>query len=77
MAECAVQTHKLVTIKGEADMKIGKRTIGMLGIATAVLLATSACSGGLLGGGDTNKGNDSGPIKLGMVVPLSDRKSVV
>lgn len=52
-------------------MKFGKRTIGMLGIATAVLLATSACSGGLLGGGGSTGGTDSGPIKLGMVIPLS------
>lgn len=47
-----------------------KRTLGMLGVATAVLLATSACSGGLLGGGDTGD-SDSGPIKIGMIVPTS------
>ncbi|MEO7349727.1 MAG: branched-chain amino acid ABC transporter substrate-binding protein [Terrimesophilobacter sp.] len=51
-------------------MKFGKRTLGMLGVATAVLLATSACSGGLLGGGD-NGGNAAGPIKIGMIVPTS------
>ena len=49
-------------------MKFRKRTLGMLGIATAVLLATSACSGGLLSGGSSA---GAGPIKLGMVVPLS------
>lgn len=51
-------------------MNFRKRTIGMLGIATAVLLATSACSGGLLGGGG-DTGSDSGPIKIGMIVPTS------
>ncbi len=51
-------------------MTIRKRTLGMLGIATAVLLATSACSGGLLGG-DGGGSSDSGPIKLGMIVPTS------
>ena len=40
-----------VTIKEEADMKFGKRGSILLCIATAVLLTTSACSGGLLGGG--------------------------
>jgi branched-chain amino acid transport system substrate-binding protein len=54
-------------------MKFGKRGTILLGIATAVLLSTSACSGGLLGGGGgggTSTG-DSGPIKLGMVIPIS------
>ncbi len=51
-------------------MNFRKRTIGMLGIATAVLLATSACSGGLLGGGGGDS-SDSGPIKIGMIVPTS------
>jgi branched-chain amino acid transport system substrate-binding protein len=51
-------------------MNFRKRTLGVLGIATAVLLATSACSGGLLGGGGDDN-NDSGPIKIGMIVPTS------
>ena len=51
-------------------MKFGRRTLGVLGVATAVLLATSACSGGLLGGGDSGN-TDSGPIKIGMIVPTS------
>ncbi len=51
-------------------MNFGKRTLGVLGIATAVLLATSACSGGLLGGDDGGS-TDSGPIKIGMIVPTS------
>ena len=53
-------------------MKLGKRGTILLGIATAVLLATSGCSGGLLGGGGSGSGTkDSGPIKLGMVIPIS------
>ena len=54
-------------------MKFGKRSTALLGIATAVLLVTSGCSGGLLGGGSDNGGNsgDKGPIKLGMVAPTS------
>ncbi|MBB5632971.1 branched-chain amino acid transport system substrate-binding protein [Cryobacterium mesophilum] len=51
-------------------MNSRKRTLGMLGVATAVLLATSACSGGLLGGGGGDK-TDSGPIIIGMIVPTS------
>jgi branched-chain amino acid transport system substrate-binding protein len=51
-------------------MKLGKRAGAMLGIATAVLLTTTACSGGLLGG-DTGGGDESGPIKIGMIVPTS------
>ncbi|MEO9014902.1 MAG: branched-chain amino acid ABC transporter substrate-binding protein, partial [Terrimesophilobacter sp.] len=54
-------------------MKFGQRSTALLGIATAVLLVTSGCSGGLLGGGNDNGGTsgDKGPIKLGMVVPTS------
>ena len=53
-------------------MKSGKRTTAMLGIATAVLLTTSACSGGLLGGGESEGGGEeSGPINIGMVIPIS------
>lgn len=51
-------------------MNFRKRTLGMLGVATAVLLATSACSGGLLGG-DDGGASDTGPIKIGMIVPTS------
>jgi branched-chain amino acid transport system substrate-binding protein len=45
----------------------------LVGIATALLLTTAGCSGGLLGGGGGGGGstNDSGPIKLGMVIPIS------
>jgi len=41
-------------------------------MAAAVLLATTACSGGLLGG-DAEDGDEaaSGPIKIGMVIPIS------
>ncbi len=51
-------------------MKLGKRAGVMLGIATAVILTTSACSGGLLGGGEES-GDSTGPIKIGMIVPTS------
>ncbi|MEX1079763.1 MAG: branched-chain amino acid ABC transporter substrate-binding protein [Homoserinimonas sp.] len=51
-------------------MKLGKRAGAMLGIATAVILTTSACSGGLLGGGG-DEGDGTGPIKIGMIVPTS------
>jgi branched-chain amino acid transport system substrate-binding protein len=63
----------IVTIKGEADMKFGKRGAILLGMATAVLLTTSACSGGLLSGGSSggDSTGGSGPIKLGMVIPIS------
>ena len=53
-------------------MKITKRSTMLLGVATAVLMATAGCSGGLLGGGDWGGGgDDSGPIKLALVVPIS------
>lgn len=56
-------------------MNIGKRGTLLLGMATAVLLATSGCSGGLLSGGGSGGGGggsaNSGPIKLGMVIPIS------
>jgi len=54
-------------------MKNTRRTTALLGMAAAVLLATTACSGGLLGGGDAEDGGEaaSGPIKIGMVIPIS------
>lgn len=55
-------------------MKSRMRITATVGIATAVLLATSACSGGLLGGGETGGGGDgeeSGPVNIGMVIPIS------
>lgn len=51
-------------------MRISKRGTMLLGVATAVVLATAGCSGGLLGGSDTG-GSDTGPVKLAMVVPIS------
>ena len=51
-------------------MKITKRNTLMLGLATAMLLSTSACSGGILGGGGGD-GDESGPIKIAMVIPIS------
>ena len=53
-------------------MRTPRRTTALLGMAAAVLLATTACSGGLLGG-DAEDGDEaaSGPIKIGMVIPIS------
>ena len=53
-------------------MKFEKRRTIVLAIATAVLLTATGCSGGLLsGGGGSSGGKDSGPINIGMVVPIS------
>jgi branched-chain amino acid transport system substrate-binding protein len=58
-------------------MKLGRRSTLILGIATAVLLGTTGCSGGLLGGSGSGGGGgasssaDKGPIKVGMVIPIS------
>ena len=53
-------------------MRIPRRTTALMGIAAAVLLATTACSGGLLGGEAEDDGEAaSGPIKIGMVIPIS------
>jgi branched-chain amino acid transport system substrate-binding protein len=52
-------------------MNSPKRTI-LLGIATAILLTTAGCSGGLLGGGGSgDSSGDSGPINVAMVIPIS------
>ncbi|MBC7762921.1 MAG: ABC transporter substrate-binding protein, partial [Candidatus Saccharibacteria bacterium] len=53
-------------------MKFEKRRTIVLAIATAVLLTATGCSGGLLGGGGGSSGStDTGPINIGMVVPIS------
>jgi branched-chain amino acid transport system substrate-binding protein len=56
-------------------MNFARRSTLILGIATAVALGTAGCSGGLLGGGGSDDGGStsaaSGPIKLGMVIPIS------
>lgn len=52
-------------------MKFGTRNTILLSIASAVLVTTTGCSGGVLGGGDDGAASASGPIKLGMVVPIS------
>ncbi|MEO6144911.1 MAG: ABC transporter substrate-binding protein, partial [Dermatophilaceae bacterium] len=52
-------------------MKFGTRNTILLSIASAVLVTTTGCSGGVLGSGDDGKASASGPIKLGMVVPIS------
>jgi len=51
-------------------MNFAKRNTMLLGVASAVVLATSACSGGLVGG-SSGSATDSGPVKIGMVVPIS------
>jgi branched-chain amino acid transport system substrate-binding protein len=53
-------------------MKFGQRGTMVLGIAAAVVLGTTACSGGLLGGGSSGgSSGDSGPINVAMVIPIS------
>lgn len=52
-------------------MELVKRKTIVVGIALAMVLGTSACGGGLLSSGDTGTAASSGPIKLGMVVPIS------
>ena len=52
-------------------MKFGTRNTILLGIASAVVLTTAGCGGGLIGGGSSGSATDSGPVKLGMVVPIS------
>ncbi|MDJ0376745.1 branched-chain amino acid ABC transporter substrate-binding protein [Cryobacterium sp. PH31-L1] len=51
-------------------MRISKRSTMLLGVATAMLLATSGCSNGLLAG-DSSGSADTGTVKLAMVVPIS------
>jgi len=51
-------------------MRISKRSTLLLGVATAMLLATSGCSNGLLAGDDAGS-DESGTVKLAMVVPIS------
>ena len=52
-------------------MKFGQRNTVLVSIATAVLLTTAGCSGGLLGGGNTGGDGETGPVKIGMVIPIS------
>ncbi|MEO6943625.1 MAG: branched-chain amino acid ABC transporter substrate-binding protein [Lacisediminihabitans sp.] len=53
-------------------MKSGKRLTAAVGIASAVLLIVSGCSGGLLDGGGSDSGSATkGAIKIGMVAPTS------
>ncbi|SFN81295.1 branched-chain amino acid ABC transporter substrate-binding protein [Mycetocola miduiensis] len=51
-------------------MRIKRHSTVLITIAAAVLLTTSGCSGGLLGGGES-EGESAGPIKLAMVIPIS------
>ena len=53
-------------------MNLAKRNTILLSIASAVVLATSACGGGLLSGGEkASDGDTSSPVKIAMVVPIS------
>ncbi len=52
-------------------MELVKRKTILVSIALAVLLATSGCGGGLLSSGGSGTASASGPVKLGMVVPIS------
>jgi branched-chain amino acid transport system substrate-binding protein len=52
-------------------MRIKRHSTVLITIAAAVLLTTSGCSGGLLGGGSGSEGESAGPIKLAMVIPVS------
>ena len=53
-------------------MKLAKRNTIVLSIASAVVLATSACGGGLLSGGEkASDGDASAPVKIAMLVPMS------
>jgi branched-chain amino acid transport system substrate-binding protein len=51
--------------------KITRRNALTLAGATALLLAATGCSSGLLSGGGGSGGDDSGPINIGMVIPTS------
>jgi len=52
-------------------VELVKRKTILVSIALAVLLATSGCGGGLLSSGGSGTASASGPVKLGMVVPIS------
>ncbi|SFH27311.1 MULTISPECIES: branched-chain amino acid ABC transporter substrate-binding protein [Cryobacterium] len=51
-------------------MRISKKSTLLLGVATAMLLATSGCSGGLLAADEAGS-EETGTVKLAMVVPIS------
>ena len=53
-------------------MRLAKRNTIVLSVASAVVLATSACGGGLLSGSEkSSDGDASGPVKVAMLVPMS------
>ena len=52
-------------------MKFGTRNTILLGIGAAMILTTAGCGGGLLNSGASGAATSSGPVKLGMVVPIS------
>ncbi len=52
-------------------MKTGTRKTVLLVIGAAMVLTTAGCGGGLLSSGASGAATPSGPVKLGMVVPIS------
>lgn len=53
-------------------MKISRRSAAVFSVATAVVLAATGCSGGLLSGdGGSSPVADTGTIKIAQVIPLS------
>jgi branched-chain amino acid transport system substrate-binding protein len=52
-------------------MKMRRQNVTILAIGAAILLGTTACSGGLLGGGTDATDDPNSTVKIGMVVPIS------
>ena len=64
-------TSEGITVKFQYRSR--PRILAALGVAAAITTVLAGCSGGLGGGGDA--GDDSGPIKLGMIAPYSGSES--
>lgn len=59
-------------------MALKKAGFGILGLAAALALGASGCSGGgLTSASDDNSSNSAGPIKLGMVAPTSGSSAAI
>jgi len=52
-------------------MRLRTRNMILLSVASAVVFTTAGCGGGLLSSEDSGASGASGPVKLGMVVPIS------